>query len=434
MQSIPLDPTQHPVLLFAALIVSLVALISTRALPTKIRTAYRPSIHWMNAVTLAIIAIIYALAYSKINLCEYQHSFLKAAVGGALVALLTFVAHLLLRKKQAARNIPSTAILLSFFVLRVGVISALIAAVGYLQLSTYIEDTYRAFGIKLQVEQGGILVNAPSLVRLQSNQPLTVVGEVRECKNTSVKWTHEPKLGRFNTTEQGIAVYIAPDTIKETTGLALQAESPLHLDAAKIQVQLLRTPNTVSRYSSTDPKYPDTLYDFIVLSNTESWLFGDFANIAPNSTKNRDAIDACRVIKQLQTDALLENYQAVIAIGTASRQGSDAEERIRAKERATKLATCIGDSLWKLNSKRMPKIYTLNLGRFQSSAKSSPESTAQERRAIVMGLISGKRTESEVLRDFDISVIGGTSGDPFIRALSENYVAQKLEAWPGRAQ
>ena len=429
MRNIPLDPTQHPVLLFAALLSLLVALISTRALPAKIRTASRSSIHWMNAATLPLVAIIYALAYSKITLCEYQETFLKAALAGALVALLTFVAHLVLRRNLGVRNYANAAILVTFFVLRIGVISALIASVGYLQLSTSTEETYRAFGIKLKIEQGGMLVSPPEIVRLQSNQPLTVVGEVRECKNTSVKWTHEPKLGRFNTTDQGIAVYIAPTLIAETTGLALLAHSPLHLDAAKIQVQLLGTPNTVVRHSTKDSRHPDTLYDFIVISSTESWLFGDSVNVTATSAATKEAVDACSVIKQLQADALLENYQAIIAIGTASRQGSDTEERTRARERANKLATCLGDSLSKLDRNKLPRIYTLNLGRFQSSANASPESTAQERRAIIMGLITGKRSESEVLRGFDLKALSNASGDPFVKLLAENYLAQKLESW-----
>jgi hypothetical protein len=89
--------------------------------------------------------------------------------------------------------------------------------------------------------------------------------------------------------------------------------------------------------------------------------------------------------------ARFQGLKAAIAVGVASHEGSDADEDRRATERADQLV------VWLRNAIANPiPLWSVNLGRRQTSAEPGPCSdTGEERPVIALGVVASEQ-------DFDL--------------------------------
>jgi hypothetical protein len=427
------DISQNPILLFATLLSALIALVSIKAIPYEIRRRNVAATFWMHGASLPILGLIYAWTFSKILVCDYQSKFLTHATAFTLTAVTAFVVFLIIKRVLKMSPGIDILFLVTFYIFRIAVVAAIVFAACYLQIASTSEAAYKLFGIQLKILVGGETITAPPVYRLLSEQRLTVKGRVNECRNADVTWTHEPSIGTLTDRGNGLGLYIAPEVVKNTEPLTLVARPKFHNDKGTIVVELVETPTEVKRYTWLDPDFDDELFDFVVISNTESWGLGDTEKLGEKVGKANEKIEACSVIKRFHAKNLLENYQAIIAIGTASREGTtDAEERQRAADRAKLLAKCLSDVLLGSPHENKPKIYTLNLGRFNATTPVGRSGTARERRAILIGVMTGKRNQSDVLKQFSLGRMRDKGAEPFIKFLADNYSSGSLEIWEGQ--
>jgi hypothetical protein len=421
------DALRNPTLALAATGALLITLVSRLALPEKVRKDRRASIYWIDRVSVPLVIAAYVSALAHIENCESIDLLFKAGAAASIVALITLVAHLGTYRFSAVRDSWATFNLSNFFIFRLSVAVALIALAAYSENTKTDQAKYIAAGVKLFLLEGGDSVPAPKSLRMFSGQNKSFRAETLECKSRSVQWTLDPLIGDLVRGGGQSATYHAPQRITERATTDLTVTSPIHKDSQTLILELQPTPDGIKRISIPDKNNPDTLFDIVVLSKADAWKFGDSKNVGPIVDPNSETVDACAIVNRISKEGLFNNYQAIVAVGTASRKGSDEEERVRAEKRANKLAGCVNGAISNNTLKRIPTIHVLNLGRYQSdlSLPDSPE----ERRAILIGVMSGKRNASTVMRDFSLQTLTTFSDDSLLSDLSTKYLALPVRAW-----
>ena len=138
---------------------------------------------------------------------------------------------------------------------------------------------------------------------------------------------------------------------------------------------------------------PGKEFDIFVLSQEYRWELGTNEVVQPNG----QPADMGR-----NFDLLLEQhggrYKDLIAVGTASCEGSDGPEIERAESRAHQMILWLREALDRIGDREERHLYRLNLGRYRSCAGSQPGWTEDQRRVILVAV-------KERRGDMDLTVL-----------------------------
>jgi len=153
--------------------------------------------------------------------------------------------------------------------------------------------------------------------------------------------------------------------------------------------------------SAVDSAGKHAVFDVIVLHREYRW-----------ACKSTDVTSLAGAPKDIERDfhsegmqARFHDLKAVVAVGVASHEGSDADEEKRATERADQLV------VWLRNSIANPvPLWSVNLGRRHSGIDpGSCLDTGEERPVIALGVVSSEQDfdlESGVRNAFDAGKVG----------------------------
>ncbi len=129
-------------------------------------------------------------------------------------------------------------------------------------------------------------------------------------------------------------------------------------------------------------KEPAGDFDLFVLSQEKRWQLG----LAKVVDADGEEVEDMRAKLGLLLSQLQMNYGDLIAVGTASCEGSLRREGSRAENRSEKLVEWLREALVDLDDAKPRQIYRLSLGRFRVCHGLSPEETDKQRRVVVLAI------------------------------------------------
>ena len=123
-------------------------------------------------------------------------------------------------------------------------------------------------------------------------------------------------------------------------------------------------------------------FTLFVLSQEKRWKLGTVDVVDASGDKLEDMEDKLEVLLWQQG----MRYGDLVAVGTASCQGSLSQEQSRANRRSFRLVDWLREALATAGDAEPRKIYRLNLGRFRDCHGLSPEETDEQRRVIILAI------------------------------------------------
>jgi hypothetical protein len=171
-------------------------------------------------------------------------------------------------------------------------------------------------------------------------------------------------FGLFKT-NAGMAVLVA-STGAAGTYAAIELKrnfiEPMKMETAALkpqeEVRQTRT-STVFAIEGKDKAGRRGTFDVVVLNKSFLWVRGS-ADELEKDGKTIPAPELAAAVLDEEVRAALSDAREVIAVGTASQEGSATEEVARAERRARRAATLIGDAV----AANVP-VWTLNLGQYR---------------------------------------------------------------------
>jgi hypothetical protein len=253
-----------------------------------------------------------------------------------------------------------------------------------------------------------------------------------ECHNPNPEMSMSPLIGRLTN-----GTYTAPPLIEEQQQVTISAKSPIHLDTKSATIILLPDLPDVKRipYPGRDNQDREAIFDFIIISKNDSWVKGSEEFVEKNRLDTSKEwhgrliqIPVCRPIMDLAGSHAFDPYADVISIGTASREGTQAEETDRAGRRSQRIAEWVNLALRRAG--RPKHVYTMNLGQYRLeigedkvSKKNGEIDTAKERPVVLIGVVrKGEINLTEALRN----VFEQHQENEFFRYLAAHYPGREI--------
>ena len=126
---------------------------------------------------------------------------------------------------------------------------------------------------------------------------------------------------------------------------------------------------------------PGKEFDIFALSQEYRWGLGTNAVIDPDG----QSADMGNNLEEL-LEQYGRNYQDLIAVGTASCEGEEGPESVRAGSRGQQMIIWLRRALQRIGDTKERPLYYLNLGRFKSCDGSQTGQTGDQRRVIVVAV------------------------------------------------
>jgi hypothetical protein len=296
------------------------------------------------------------------------------------------------------------------------------------------EDVYKKNPLTLWQIVEGQKRTPKDAIYLTAGLPVHFRVEMDECHNTMPEMSLSPAIGRLT-----YGTYHAPDVIKEEQQVTITAKSIEHQDTKTATIILLPDPPNIKRvqYPGRDKQGQEALFDFIIISKNDSWVYGSEEFIERNrldaSEKSQGPpqnTPVCGPIIDLAGSHALDPYVDIIAIGTASREGTHDEETLRAGRRSQRIAEWLNFALREASSSK--HVYMMNLGQYHPGVGEgrvlTKNDTAQERPVVLIGVVRQGEID---LRDALRSVFEQHQENDFFRFLSTHYPGREISPYGG---
>jgi hypothetical protein len=295
------------------------------------------------------------------------------------------------------------------------------------------EATYKKNPLALWQIVEGQKRSPKDAIYLTAGLPVHFRAEMDECHNTTPELILSPAVGRLTN-----GTYHAPPVIEEEQQITIMAKSIEHQETKTATIILLPDPPNIERaqYTGKDKRDREALFDFIIISRNDSWVFGSEEFLVRNRLdtskepqRTPQGTPACEPIIELAGSDAFDPYVDVIAIGTASREGTDAEETDRAGRRSRRIAEWVNMALRNSNSPK--NVYTMNLGQYhpgvgEGKALTKYE-TARERPVVIIGVV--RKGEID-LREAMRSVLEQHQENDFFKFLATHYPGREINLYP----
>lgn len=367
--------------------------------PVPLPLPAEPQRRWLRSAPLLATAAIIGILSTWFTDCLYLYELGVTTVISVLVCIVLMVLHHhLLKRVTAAKTI--------FVVLCFGwSISGTLAvsSLGSLLIAKHeMNLVHDQNPLTLSQHFGDNSRPADSPIYLTANLPVHLNARVQECRDNTVDWTIYPQIGSILN-----GTYTAPNQIDRQQQITLTATSHWYLDKKSATVILLPDAADIKRqqYIGEDEQKRQALFDVIVISSNDAWVFGSDAFIKNKSDSDRRLVKqtpVCRPVLALAQSHSFDPYVDVVAIGTASREGTRVEEDDRADRRGKRLAEWVNLAL--RNTAHPKNVYAMNLGQYQPKQEDrrpvTRTQTAQERPVVLIGIVrSGPINIKQALHD-----------------------------------
>jgi len=298
------------------------------------------------------------------------------------------------------------------------------ATATMLVAKTAMDEAYKAHPLTLWRLTEGRKEQPIGPIYLTAKLPAHFRAEFNECHDDLAPLTIKPALGQL---EGG--TYTAPDSVDHEQQVALTAYSRRYGDKISATIILLPDSPEVTRktYDTVDKDGRKATLDLIIISNTDSWVYKSDTDIESNrllasrtSSNDKAPTSVCSAILSLAKSHAFEPYVDIVAVGTASREGRQAEENDRAARPGKNIARWVNFALQ--STKQRKNVHLLNLGQYQKvigeTEQLSNDDTAHERPVVMLGVVRGGEIDLAAALD---DVMRRNPRDPFFKFLSSHY-------------
>ncbi len=422
--------------IFSALFGSVIFLfaLTWKASPFVIPTNQKGLRIFFNAIPVLIVSCILVVLYVWLSRCSNQLALTLIGAGSLIFCIGFMLLHW--RSIRLKRTSP---ILLTV----IGIIWASAGPISICTFTTLLlvrnqsEDAYQNTPLKLEyVYEGAYHVVTSPIYRFSETpiRPVHFKASMRECDAHDPRMDWIPKVGVLTG-----ASYMPPPKIDEEQSVIISAIAPCHGDVKKAQIILMPDPKGVQRkqIKGTDKAGESALFDFVILSNTSSWVFENDEYLAVTTNAARTQMHVCTSIRALQDAKLFFAYDQIIALGTASSEGSAEEEATRANNRGHTIAKWINASLKGSGQKKL--VYSINLGQFRSNSSEikavTPDQTTHERPVVLVGVIGGSKSNlNEAFKNALETAQNSPYYTGYLQFIANNYRAASLESYSALPQ
>ncbi len=392
-----------------------------------------PHRRWLRSVPVFATAVIIGILITWFTDCSYLRLLTTVAIASFFLCAVLMVTHHHLLQRVPESSTVLIVICFGWSILGTLMVSSIATA---LIAKQNMDEAYRLNPLVLSQVIDREKRKPEDVIHLTANLPAHFQTEMDDCHESRAELSISPVIGRLS----GMTYY-APDTIREEQQVTVIAKSPWHHDTRIATIILLPDSPNIDRtqYSGEDRKKRQALFDFIIISKSNSWVFRSDDLVEKNRLgANGDLnpsqkVPVCIPILELAESRQFDPYVYVITIGTASREGKQREEENRADRRGKKIAEWVNAGL--RSKSKSKQVYTMNLGQYQTqpgeATNLSPNDTAQERPVVLIGVIpNGEIDLTEALQN----VFDRHQDNPFFRFLATHYPGREIVSYQESAK
>jgi hypothetical protein len=397
---------------------AIILLTTWKGSPVPLPLPAEPQRRWLRPAPVLATAAIIGILSTLFTDCLYLNALLATILISVSLCLGLMVLHHHLLNRVAATN--TIFIILCFGWSISGTLA--ISSLGSLVIAKRQMDLMHSQNpLRLSQSIGDSIRQPDGPIYVTANLPVHLQARVQECRDNTVDWTIYPAIGSIQN-----GTYLAPAQINQQQQITITATSHWYQDKQSATITLLPDAADIKRqqYTGEDEQKRQALFDVIVISSGHSWVFGSDVYIESNKTSldhgSQKVIPVCDPVLLLAKSYGFDPYADVIAIGTASREGTRAEEDNRADRRSKRLAEWVNLALSKkVHSKN---VYAMNLGQYQlhtgDTRRVTKDETAPERPVVLIGIVrSGPINIKQALHD----VFSRNQDNELFRFLDAHY-------------
>lgn len=380
--------------------------------------------HWLNgAAVLGTAAVIGILSTWYMDCSQLR--LLTIVMGIAvLLCIALLVLHYHLLKKLPNADTLIIVICLGWSISGTVTVSALATMKV---AKNRMDAAYNKNPLVLWENFGGQKRKLPSTIFVPAGLQAHFLAEMDDC-HSDAEWSLKPPIGEVLN-----GTYHAPTTVTREQQITVTAKSSHHDDTKSATVMLQPDSPGITRrqYPTHDKQGRPAVIDLIIISKSNAWVYMSEEHVerlsedgvsTDDSTKTR----ACKPILDLAGSDAFDRYADVIAVGTASREGSEDEEAGRAAERSKRIAEWVNLAL--RNRGLTKHVYTMNLGQYKARDRRAltPRETARERPLVLIGVVRAGEIDLETtLRQ----VIDQHQNDEFFKFLTTYYPRRDVQPY-----
>lgn len=378
-----------------------------------------PFTPWLRSIPVLATVVIVGVLTTWFMDCVY----LPHVTTVAVAAFVMCVALILVQIQDTSRRSKTLLVLMCYGWSIFGTL-CVAATATMLVAKAAMDAAYKAHPLTLWRLTEGRKEQPSGPIYLTAKLPAHFRAELNECHEDLAPLTIKPVLGQL---EDG--TYTAPDNVDRERQVVLTAYSRHYRDKISATIILLPDSPQVTRktYETADEDGRKATLDVIIISNTNSWVYESDTEIESNrlhtsstSSADKAPTPVCRAILSLARSHAFEPYVDIVAVGTASREGRQAEEDDRAARRGENIARWVNFALQ--STRQRKNVHLLNLGQYRKvigeADQPTSDGTSHERPVVMLGVVRGGDIDLAAALD---DVMRRNPSDPFFEFLSSHY-------------
>src|SRR5436853_4297752 len=388
-----------------------------------------PYRRWLRAIPVLATAVILGILRAQFMDCSFLLFLIILPIVALALCIGLMIIHYHLLKRISDISTLLVIICLGWSILGTLSVSA---TATMLIVKRQMDDIHEKNPLTLWQIVEGHKRKPEDAIYLTAGLPAHFSGEMKECHDTTPEMSISPNIGQL---ESG--TYTAPDSIKKEQLVTLTIKSMYYRDTISTKIILLPDPPEIKRsqYQGEDDKRRKAVFDLIIIAKNDSWVFRSDDLVVknqPNSTERQHGplqqTLVCQPILALAGSHAFDPYVDLICIGTASREGTQAEEENRAGRRSVRIAEWINLAL--RNTRRSKHVYTMNLGQYVPQPGEqkvlTTDEPAPERQVVLIGVVrAGEIDLREALRN----VFQQHQENDFFKFLATHYPGREINLY-----
>jgi hypothetical protein len=385
---------------------------------------------WLRVIPVLAASVIIGILSTWFTDCSYLSLLFVLSLIAFILCVGLMVTHHHILQKMPDANTLLVIVCFGWSILGILCVSSTATMIIAKQ---QMEDTYKKNPLTLWQIVGRHKQKPEDAIYLTAGLPAHFKAEMDECHNTTPEMSLFPSIGQLIN-----GSYTAPKSIEKQQQVTIRAQSLTHHDTQDATIILLPDPPNIKRvqYPGKDSQNREAVFDFIIISKNDSWVYGSEELVEKNRLDTSEELrntaqrtPVCKPIMELAGSHAFEPYVDVISIGTASREGTEAEETNRAGRRSQRIAEWVNLAL--RDTGLLKNVYTMNLGQYHPGTDDkalTKYDTAPERPVILIGIVrEGDINLEEALRN----VFEQHQENEFFKFLATHYPRREINLYSG---
>jgi hypothetical protein len=423
-----MEQDKEVIIALFALLGAIAAIFSEKS-PLRLPIKNIPIARWASGIASLLVAGCYLILKIWLIKCEYIDFVIGCGGVAILIALGLVIFHKKFLKKNPDGSDLLTLICMGWFVLGLTGFVSLVAAYSFdLEMKKHTLSWRAGAGINDPVH----IVHPPKVIPLYARQEWNFVPMQEQCTDLRQTLTLEPKDVAIH---NNVGKIVVLNKILYSRNVDVFANAKCHKAVHIARLNLVPDPDFVKREVFEwripgDLEGRSVLLDFVIISKDNTWVLGNACELE-GKTNGKPSGDVKAAVMKLNDTHLFDNYNSIVAIGTASHEGTDKKlEDSRAQDRSLALAYWVRDI-----TKRKNGIYTLNLGQYQSTENTRENGNASrdERPAVLVGVSYKKGAygiaEQDLVEKAIAGVVRNNKGSEILDLLFSNYSLREVNEY-----